>query len=145
MLPGSFPTCSVTAATALPSAWPRIPPHNLREVCDAISFLLDKPDATAAELMKYITGPDFPTAWVILGTKGIKEAYETGCGRVIMQAVVNIEPMDWGKSAIVISELPYQVNKTRLIENIDASCISRRSSMALPRSTTLRTGTGCEW
>lgn len=96
----------------------KVPPHNLREVCDACTHLLENPNATVADLMKYIQGPDFPTHGIILGTKGIKEAYETGRGRVIMQANVQIEPMENGKSAIVVSELPYQVVKKRLIENI---------------------------
>ena len=122
VLPGRFPNflCNGGEGIAV-GMTTKVPPHNLREVCDAIMYQLDKPAGelpTAAELMKFIQGPDFPTAGMILGTKGIKEAYETGRGRVIMQAVVNIEPMDGGKSAIVISELPYQVNKTRLIENI---------------------------
>jgi DNA gyrase subunit A len=122
VLPGRFPNflCNGGEGIAV-GMTTKVPPHNLREVCDAIMYQLDKPVGevpTAAELMKFIQGPDFPTRGMILGTKGIKEAYETGRGRVIMQAVVNIEPMDGGKSAIVISELPYQVNKTRLIENI---------------------------
>jgi DNA gyrase subunit A len=96
----------------------KTPPHNLREICDALTYMLDKPDAKVEELMKIVTGPDFPTAGIILGTKGIKEAYTTGRGRIIVQANVQIEPMDNGKNAIVITELPYQVVKSRLITNI---------------------------
>jgi DNA gyrase subunit A len=104
----------------------KVPPHNLREVCDACSYMLEKPDATVEELMKFITGPDFPTHGVILGTKGIKEAYATGRGRVVMQANVQIEPMDNGRSAIVITELPYQVVKSRLIDTIADHVKTRR-------------------
>lgn len=95
-----------------------IPPHNLGELCDAITLAIDKPDATVDELMAKIPGPDFPTASLILGTKGIRQAYATGRGSVIMQAKTQIEPMDGGKNAIVITELPYQVNKQRLVEQI---------------------------
>jgi len=87
-------------------------------VADAITYLIDHPQASVSDLMKYLPGPDFPTASLILGTKGIREAYETGRGQVIMQAKTQIEPMDGGKQAIVITELPYQVNKAKLIEQI---------------------------
>jgi DNA gyrase subunit A len=95
-----------------------IPPHHLGELCDAITLAIDKPEATVDELMAKMPGPDFPTAGLILGTKGIRQAYATGRGSVIMQAKTQIEPMDGGKNAIVITELPYQVNKARLIEQI---------------------------
>lgn len=119
VLPARFPNflCNGGEGIAV-GMTTKVPPHNLREVCDACMMMLDKSDATAADLMKHIQGPDFPTAGIILGTKGFKEAYETGRGRVIMQANVVIEPMDNGKNAIVITELPYQVNKKRLIEDI---------------------------
>src|SRR5438067_6746007 len=118
VLPGRFPNflCNGGEGIAV-GMTTKVPPHNLREVCDACMYQLDKADATAAELMQFIKGPDFPTAGFILGTKGIREAYETGRGRVVMQANVNIEPLDGGRSAIVISELPYQVNKENLIKN----------------------------
>jgi DNA gyrase subunit A len=76
-----------------------LPPHNLREVCDAINHLIDHPQATTEELMRFVPGPDFPTAGLVLGTKGIKSAYETGRGSVTMQAKTSIEPMDNGKNA----------------------------------------------
>jgi DNA gyrase subunit A len=95
-----------------------IPPHNLNELCDAITFYIDKPTATVEELMAKLPGPDFPTAGLILGTKGIRQAYTTGRGSVIMQAKTQIEPIEGGKHAIVITELPYQVNKKNLIEHI---------------------------
>ncbi|BCM90493.1 DNA gyrase subunit A [Abditibacteriota bacterium] len=95
-----------------------IPPHNLGEVCDAVGVLVDNPNATVADLMAVCPGPDFPTAGLILGTKGAYSAYHTGRGSVIMQARATIEPMEGGRSAIIVTELPYQVNKATLIENI---------------------------
>lgn len=119
VLPGKFPNfiCNGGSGIAVGMAT-NVPPHNLREVVDAITYLVDHPDATVADLMKHLPGPDFPTAGLILGTRGIREAYETGRGQVIMQAKTQIEPMDGGKQAIVITELPYQVNKAKLIEQI---------------------------
>ena len=121
VLPGKFPNflCNGGEGIAVGMST-KVPPHNLREVCDAAVHLLDNPDATVADLMKYIQGPDFPTAGIILGTRGIRDAYETGRGKVILQAQVHIEPVEGGKNAIVITELPYQVVKKRLIENIAA-------------------------
>src|SRR5262249_22692308 len=104
----------------------KVPPHNLREVCDAAMLLLDKPDATVAELMKFIQGPDFPTAGFILGKKGIQEAYETGRGRVVMQANVLIEPAEAGKRPIVVPKLPYQVSKERLIKDQIAELVKQK-------------------
>jgi len=95
-----------------------IPPHNLAELCEGLVYLIDHPSATVQELMQYIKGPDFPTAGMILGTKGIRAAYETGRGQIVMQGQTNIEQIEGGKSAIVITELPYQVIKKRLIEKI---------------------------
>ncbi len=95
-----------------------IPPHNLREIIDACLALIDQPDCEINDLMKYIPGPDFPTAGIINGTRGIREAYATGRGRVVMRARYEIETYDNGKQAIIITELPYQVNKARLVEKI---------------------------
>jgi DNA gyrase subunit A len=119
VLPGKFPNliCNGGSGIAVGMAT-NIPPHNLREVVDAIIYLIDHPQASVSDLMKHLPGPDFPTAGMILGTKGIREAYETGRGQIIMQAKTQIEPMDGGKQAIVITELPYQVNKAKLIEQI---------------------------
>lgn len=119
VLPGKFPNflCNGGEGIAVGMST-SVPPHNLREVVDACLYALDHPEATADDLMKFIPGPDFPTAGMILGTKGAREAYRTGRGRVIMQAQMQIEPMDNGKNAIVVTELPYQVNKARLIEHI---------------------------
>ena len=96
-----------------------IPPHNLNEIVDASLALIDKPSIDIAELMEHVPGPDFPTAGIINGAQGINSAYRTGRGRVYVRARASIEPLDkGGREAIVITELPYQVNKARLIEKI---------------------------
>lgn len=119
ILPGKFPNLLANGSSGIGVAMAaNIPPHNLTELVDGATHLIDHPDATSSDLMNFIKGPDFPTAGLILGTKGIRSAYENGTGSVIMQAQVQIEPLDNNKSAIVITELPYQVNKTRLIEQI---------------------------
>ena len=119
VMPGKFPNflCNGGEGIAVGMST-SVPPHNLREVVDACLYALDHPESTPDDLMKFIPGPDFPTSGLILGTKGAREAYRTGRGRVIMQAQLQIEPMDNGKNAIVVTELPYQVNKSRLIEHI---------------------------
>ncbi len=119
VMPGKFPNflCNGGEGIAVGMST-SMPPHNLKEVVEASLYALDHPDASPDDLMKFIPGPDFPTAGFILGTKGAKDAYRTGRGKVIMQAQIQIEPMDNGKSAIIITELPYQVNKSRLIEHI---------------------------
>ena len=94
------------------------PPHNLGEVIDAVKAYMKNDKLTTADLMQYIQGPDFPTGGVILGTAGINEAYRTGRGKIRVRAVTDIEPMDNGKNRIVVTELPYLVNKARLIEKI---------------------------
>jgi DNA gyrase subunit A len=96
-----------------------IPPHNLREVCDAIVYLADHPEATVDELINFVKGPDFPTAGIIIGREGIEQAYHTGHGRVVTRARAIIEEMERGdRERIVVTELPYQVNKATLVEKI---------------------------
>lgn len=95
-----------------------IPPHNLSEVVDGLSAMIDDPDITINGLMKYIKGPDFPTAGIIQGVKGIEDTYRTGRGSITVRAKTEIEDMDRGKHRIVVTEIPYQVNKARLIESI---------------------------
>lgn len=119
ILPGKFPNLLANGSSGIGVAMAtNIPPHNLSELVDGICHLIDNPEASVADLMEYIKGPDFPTAGLILGTRGIRQAYETGTGSVIMQAQAQIETLDGGRSAIVITELPYQVNKKNLIEHI---------------------------
>lgn len=95
-----------------------IPPHNLSEVVDGLSAMIDDPDITIEGLMKYIKGPDFPTAGIIQGVKGIEDTYRTGRGSITVRAKTEIEDMDRGKHRIVVTEIPYQVNKACLIESI---------------------------
>jgi DNA gyrase subunit A len=119
VLPGKFPYLLANGASGIAVGMAtNIPPHNLTELCNAITFQVDHPDATAEQLMTFMPGPDFPTKGLILGTKGIREAYETGRGSITMQGQAIIEPMENGKNRIIISELPYQVNPERLVVQI---------------------------
>ena len=95
-----------------------IPPHNLGEVIDATVKMIDDDDCTVDDLIDIIKGPDFPTGAQILGKKGAREAYRTGQGKVTVRAVAEIEETDRGRSQIIISEIPFQVNKARLLEKI---------------------------
>src|SRR5690606_6561002 len=97
-----------------------IPPHNLREVVAACIHLIDNPDATVADLMQHIKGPDFPTGGYICGRDGIVEAYNEGRGRIVMRARAKIEEPDNGKPRIIVTEIPFMVNKARMIEQIAA-------------------------
>jgi DNA gyrase subunit A len=95
-----------------------IPPHNLTEVCDALIYLVDNPEATIEDLSKFVKGPDFPTGGTILGLEGIKSAYATGHGRIVVRAKATIDETDGGRRQIIVSELPYQTNKAALVERI---------------------------
>lgn len=95
-----------------------IPPHNLNEICDGITYLVKNPDADIKKLMKYVIAPDFPTGGIIYGYEPVKDAFETGRGKIILRAKVSIETEKNGKQNIIINEIPYQVNKVSLIENI---------------------------
>lgn len=103
-----------------------IPPHNMHEVIEAIITQIDNPEITISELMEFIKGPDFPTAAIIYGAAGIKEAYETGRGKITVRARANIEEHKNGRFSLVISEIPYQVNKSSLIEKIVSLVRSRK-------------------
>jgi DNA gyrase subunit A len=119
VLPAVYPNMLVNGSAGIAVGMAtNIPPHNLGEVCDAVAILVENPEASIDELMKVLPGPDFPTAGLILGRKGIRDAYHTGRGSVVMQARATIEPIDNGRQAIIVTELPYQVNKATLIENI---------------------------
>ena len=93
-----------------------IPPHALHEVLDAVLLRMNNPNVTVDELMTVIKGPDFPTGGIIQGTDGIKTAYETGKGRIIIRSKTEIEPLKGGKSQIVITEIPYEVNKANMVK-----------------------------
>jgi len=119
VLPSKFPQLLVNGTSGIAVGMAtNIPPHNMNEVIDGVLMLLDNPDTTIEELMTVIKGPDFPTAGLILGTQGIREAYTTGRGVVKMRAQAHIETMSNGKPRIIVTELPYQVNKARLVEKI---------------------------
>ncbi|WP_053083725.1 DNA gyrase subunit A [Rubeoparvulum massiliense] len=119
VLPARFPNLLVNGAAGIAVGMAtNIPPHNLREVTDGILALIKNPDMSIDELMYFIKGPDFPTGAMILGKDGIKKAYRTGRGTVLIRARTEIEEMSNGKSRIIVSELPYQVNKAKLVERI---------------------------
>ncbi|GGB09541.1 DNA gyrase subunit A [Macrococcus hajekii] len=119
VLPARFPNLLVNGASGIAVGMAtNIPPHNMNEVIDGVLALSENPDITIPELMEHIHGPDFPTAGYILGRSGIRRAYETGRGSVIMRAKTLIETRKNGKETIVITEIPYQVNKAKLVEKI---------------------------
>jgi DNA gyrase subunit A len=119
VLPGKFPNliCNGSSGIAVGMAT-NIPPHNLREVAEGIIKVIDSPDCSNDELIEVIPGPDFPTGGIINGDEGIREAYRTGRGRILLRARAAIEKMKNGKEAIIISEIPYQINKANLLEKI---------------------------
>ncbi len=120
VFPGRLPNLLINGSSGIAVGMAtNIPPHNLNEVCDAVAMLIDNPDATLDDLMEVIPGPDFPTSGTILGREGIKAAYATGRGRVIMRAKAFAEEAERGnRYQIVVTELPYQVNKAALLERI---------------------------
>lgn len=123
VLPAKFPNLIVNGATGIAVGMAtNIPPHNLREVIRAVDLIIDNrikdQETTLEDIMKVIPGPDFPTGGIILGRKGIEEAYRTGRGKIKLRAVCEIEPMQNGKHRIVVKELPYLVYRSRVIENI---------------------------
>jgi len=119
VLPSRMPNLMVNGAAGIAVGMAtNIPPHNLGEVVDATMHVIDDPDASPDDLMEFIKGPDFPTGGVILGTTGFKEAYRTGRGRVRVRAKAHTEQLKGNRSAIVVTELPYQVNRASLIDNI---------------------------
>lgn len=119
VLPARFPNLLVNGTSGIAVGMAtNIPPHNLGETIDAVLALAENPAITTEELMEYVSGPDFPTGGIILGRSGIRRAYETGKGSVLIRSVVEIETKPNGRETILIHELPYQVNKARLIEKI---------------------------
>ncbi len=119
VLPARFPNLLVNGATGIAVGMTtNIPTHNLGEVISALHILMKKPEATTADLMEALPGPDFPTGGIVMGKSGIRRAYETGRGTVTVRAKVDIEPTKNGKDQIIVTELPYAVNKARLIERI---------------------------
>ena len=120
VLPARFPNLLVNGSTGISAGYAtEIPPHNLGEVIDATIYLLKHPDASLEELMKYVKGPDFPTGAIVMGTKGIKEAYKTGRGRIQVRAKTSIQDIRGHRQEIVATEIPFDVNKSLLVKKID--------------------------
>ena len=129
VLPARLPNLLVNGASGIAVGMAtNIPPHNLREVCNAIDALIENPDATSEDLMKYVKGPDFPTGGTIMGRQGIRDAYTTGKGQIIVRAVAEIEEMNrsGNRFQIVVTELPYQVVKSTLVEKTAALVKARK-------------------
>lgn len=119
VLPSRFPNLLVNGSSGIAVGMAtNIPPHNLTEVINACICVLDNPEATLADLMQHISGPDFPTKGIIMGRSGIRQAYATGRGRVVVRARTEFEEFSQNRTRIIVSELPYQVNKRQLIKNI---------------------------
>lgn len=127
VLPTKFPCLLINGSSGIAVGMAtNIPPHNMKEVADGICCLIDNPDAQLEDIMQYIKGPDFPTYGIIMGSKGIKEAYSTGRGKIIIRARAEIIETKGDRYKIVVSELPYGVNKRRLIEKIADLCKEKR-------------------
>ncbi len=119
VLPAAFPFLLANGSSGIAVGMAtNIPPQNLTEICSAIAILIDNPQASPEDLMKVVRGPDFPTGGIILGRKGIRDAYLTGRGKIIVRARVSIESASSGKDSIIVTEIPYQVNKSALIVRI---------------------------
>ncbi|MBQ9620403.1 MAG: DNA gyrase subunit A, partial [Atopobiaceae bacterium] len=127
VLPSRFPNLLVNGSSGIAVGMAtNIPPHNLGEVTDAVCMLIDNPDATTDELMTVLPGPDFPTGGIIMGTEGIRDAYETGRGSITVRAKVHVEQIKSGRSRLVVTEIPYQVNKGLLQEKIAQAVNEKR-------------------
>lgn len=119
VLPAAFPNLLVNGSSGIAVGMAtNIPPHNINETIDAIIAVIEKPDLTIKQIIKIIPGPDFPTGGLIIGRSGIHEAYRTGNGQIKVRSRVTIEKMKSGKEALIVNEIPYQVNKSRLLQNI---------------------------
>lgn len=120
VLPAAFPNLLVNGATGISAGYATdIPPHNLAEVIDAVVYMIDHPSAKLDKLMEFLPGPDFPTGAIIQGREEIRKAYETGKGRVVVRSRTEIENLKGGKKQIVVTEIPYEINKAVLVKKID--------------------------
>ncbi|ANU17211.1 DNA topoisomerase IV subunit A [Planococcus maritimus] len=127
VLPARFPNLLVNGSTGISAGYATdIPPHALHEALDAVLMRIDKPDASIDELMTVLKGPDFPTGGIIQGVDGIKKAYETGRGKIAVRSKAAVEPLKGGKEQIVITEIPFEVNKASLIKKIDDHRFDRK-------------------
>jgi DNA gyrase subunit A len=119
VLPSRFPNLLVNGSSGIAVGMAtNIPPHNLREVIDGVVMMIDNPDVSSDELMSVVKGPDFPTGGIIMGYEGIKNMYRNGRGSMVVRAKTSIEPMENGRQRIIVTEIPYMVNKARLVEKI---------------------------
>lgn len=142
VLPAAFPNLLVNGATGISAGYATdIPPHNLAEVIDAVVYLIDHPNAKLDKLMTFLPGPDFPTGGIVQGKDEIRKAYETGKGRVVVRARTEIEALKGGKQQIIVTELPYEVNKASLVKKIDDIRLGNKvAGIAEVRDETDRTG-----
>lgn len=142
VLPSRFPNLLANGSTGISAGYAtEIPPHHLGEVIDAVMHQMDNPDCTVDDLMQFMKGPDFPTGGIIQGIDGIKKAYETGKGKIIVRGKTEIETIRGGKQQIVIYEIPYEVNKANLVKRMDEFRLDRKvEGIAEVRDETDRTG-----
>jgi topoisomerase IV subunit A len=142
VLPAMFPNLLVNGSTGISAGYATdIPPHHLGEVIDGVMMRMDNPDSTVQDLMTVIKGPDFPAGGIIQGVEGIKKAYETGKGKIIIRSKAEIEDIRGGKQQIVITEIPYEVNKANLVKKMDEFKIDRKlEGISEVRDETDRTG-----
>ncbi|GAA0360037.1 DNA topoisomerase IV subunit A [Bacillus horti] len=142
VLPARYPNLLVNGSTGISSGYATdIPPHNLAEVIDAVVMYMDNSDVTVDELMSALKGPDFPTGGIIQGIEGIKQAYETGKGKIVLRSKTSFEVMKGGREQIVITEIPYEVVKANVVRKIDELRIDRKvEGIAEVRDETDRTG-----
>ncbi len=127
VLPAAFPNLLVNGSTGISAGYATdIPPHNLAEVIDATVYMIDHPTAKVDKLMEFLPGPDFPTGAIIQGRDEIKKAYETGKGRVVVRSKTEIEKLKGGKEQIVITEIPYEINKANLVKKIDEVLVNNK-------------------
>lgn len=142
VLPAKYPNLLVNGSTGISAGYAtEIPTHNLGEIIDGTIYLIDHPQASLDQLMKYIPGPDFPTGGILQGKEEIKKAYETGKGKVILRSKTKFEDIKGGKQQIVINEIPYEVNKANLVKKMDEIRLNKRiDGIAEVRDETDRTG-----
>ena len=120
VLPASFPNLLVNGSTGISAGYATdIPPHNLSEVIDATIYMIDHPTADVPKLMEFLPGPDFPTGGIIQGKSEIRKAYETGKGRIVVRSKVDVEQLKGGRESLIVSEIPYEINKATLVKKID--------------------------
>lgn len=142
VLPAMFPNLLVNGSTGISAGYAtEIPPHHISEVIDAVIMRMDKPNVTVEELMTVIKGPDFPTGGIIQGVEGIKKAFETGKGKIVIRGNASIEEVKGGRQQIVITEIPFEVNKANLVKKMDELRLDKKlEGISEVRDETDRTG-----